>query len=80
MWHTNPGDAVDPHFLRQYRFDSNGNLPFNRLTVRSVDQGFDPVQFLVLRDKSELEKTLTSMQAELNLLVPSNIGQRLMAL
>lgn len=78
--HINPGNIVDSHFLRQYRYDSDGNLPFNRLSVRSVTQGFDPVQFLVIRDTSDLEESLVSQQAELDLLVPPNIGQRLMAL
>lgn len=79
-WYINPGDTVDPHFLRQYQYDSDGNLPFNRLSIRSVTQGFDPVQFLVIRDNSDLEESLVSQQAELDLLVPPNIGQRLMAL
>jgi hypothetical protein len=43
--------VVDPYILRQYKSDAMGGLKFNRLGIRSVKRGIDPVQFLVYRSQ-----------------------------
>jgi hypothetical protein len=73
---------VDPYILRQYKYDAIGELNFNRLGVRSVKRGLDPVQFLVYRSQetSNNHQATAKDSIELELLVPSDIGARLISL
>lgn len=74
--------------MRQYRFDSDGDITFKRLTMRSVVQGHNPIQFLIT-GKGSLDEGLVGgggggggggHRGELDMLVPPQIGQRLLAL
>jgi hypothetical protein len=73
---------VDPYILRQYKYDPIGELNFNRLGVRSVKRDLDPVQFLVYRSQetSNNHQATATDSIELELLVPSDIGARLISL
>lgn len=76
---------MDPYLLRLYRFNQHSHFPFKRLTVRSVDAGRLPVQFLqTLRDGSDAGTSVAgadeTSRAELGVVVPHAIGVRLVSL
>lgn len=67
--------------MRQYHFDERGQLPFKRLTVRSVVGGAHPVQFLIFHSRSkELELEQDRLRTELDSIVPPDVGSRLLLL
>jgi hypothetical protein len=76
---------MDPYLLRLYRFNQQSVFPFKKLTVRSIDAGQLPIQFLQdIGDDSQagshvIERDKTS-RAELDAIVPRSIGQRLISL
>lgn len=75
---------MDPYFLRLYRFNQQSVFPFKKLTVRSIDAGQLPIQFLQDIGESSptgyhIERDETS-RAELENIVPSSIGERLISL
>lgn len=76
---------MDPYLLRLYRFNQQSHFPFKKLTVRSVDAGRLPVQFLqTLRDGPDTENPVADndeiSRAELSAIVPHAIGVRLVSL
>jgi hypothetical protein len=79
--------VVDPYVLRQYKSDAMGELKFNRLGIRSVKRGIDPVQFLVYRSQytptyqtANKDGLATTDSIEPELLALSDIGARLISL
>jgi hypothetical protein len=79
--------VVDPYILRQYKSDAMGELRFNRLGIRSVKRGIDPVQFLALRSQytptyqtANKGGLATTNSIQLELLVLSDVGARLISL
>jgi hypothetical protein len=76
---------MDPYLLRLYRFNQQSVFPFKKLTVRSIDAGQLPIQFLQdIGDDSQtgphvMEQDEIS-RAELDAIVPRSIGQRLISL
>jgi len=76
---------MDPYFLRLYRFNEHSVFPFKKLTVRSIDAGHLPVQFLqTIRDESEVTSPLPDTddlsRSELDAIVPHAVGIRLISL
>lgn len=79
---------MDPYILRQYKYDVNGDMNFKRLGVRSVKRGPDALQFLVYRAQGTPSPQQFAISngrdaikpTELELLVPSDVGARLISL
>lgn len=79
---------MDPYILRRYKFDVNGDMNFKRLGVRSVKRSPDALHFLVYRNQGtpDQQQFATSNgcdalnPTELELLVPSDVGARLISL
>jgi hypothetical protein len=76
---------MDPYLLRLYRFNEHSVFPFKKLTVRSIDAGRLPVQFLqTIKDESEITSpapdTDNSSRSELESIVPHIVGVRLISL
>lgn len=76
---------MDPYLLRLYRFNHQSVFPFKKLTVRSIDAGQLPIQFL--QDIGDDLNTSTSTterdgasREELDAIVPRSIGERLISL
>jgi hypothetical protein len=76
---------MDPYVLQHYKYDANSEFAFSRLTIRQVQESQLPVQFLL--SKQELAKEAraeaalsTSELANLDAIVPPEIGQRLIKL
>ncbi|KAH7024403.1 uncharacterized protein B0I36DRAFT_386988 [Microdochium trichocladiopsis] len=76
-----PTDPMDPHVMREYYYDGLGQMPFKRLTVRSVVGGTDPVQFLITHDSArELSLRHEERRAELSTIIAPDVGARLLSL
>jgi hypothetical protein len=78
------GDT-DPYLLRLYRFNEHSVFPFKKLTVRSIDAGQLPVQFLqTIKDESEITSPIPdtdeTSRSELDAIVPHVVGVRLISL
>jgi len=76
---------MDPYLLRLYRFNEHSVFPFKKLTVRSIDAGRLPVQFLQnIKDESEITSpvpdTDDASRSELEFIVPHAVGDRLILL
>lgn len=76
---------MDPYLLRLYRFNEHSVFPFKKLTVRSIDAGRLPVQFLQsIKDESEIispvPDTDNVSRSELESIVPQVVGVRLISL
>jgi hypothetical protein len=76
---------MDPYLLRLYRFNEHSVFPFKKLTVRSIDAGHLPVQFLqIIKDESELTSPVPDTdevsRSELDAIVPQVVGVRLIFL
>jgi hypothetical protein len=76
---------MDPYLLRLYRFNEHSVFPFKKLTVRSIDAGHLPVQFLqTIKDESEITSpvpdTDDASRSELDTIVPHTVGVRLISL
>lgn len=76
---------MDPYLLRLYRFNEHSVFPFKKLTVRSIDAGRLPVQFLQsIKDESEITSpvpdTDDASRSELESIVPRVVGVRLILL
>jgi hypothetical protein len=76
---------MDPYLLRLYRFNEHSVFPFKKLTVRSVDAGRLPVQFLQsIKDESEITSPVPDTddvsRSELESIVPHVVGVRLISL
>jgi len=76
---------MDPYLLRLYRFNEHSVFPFKKLTVRSINAGRLPVQFLqTIKDESELTSPVLDTddvsRLELESIVPHNVGVRLILL
>jgi hypothetical protein len=76
---------MDPYLLRLYRFNEHSVFPFKKLTVRSLDAGQLPVQFLqTIKDESEVTSTIpdtdNTSRSELDAIVPHVVGVRLISL
>ena len=76
---------MDPYLLRLYRFNQQTVFPFKKLTVRSIDAGQLPIQFL--QDIGDESHTGTpaierddGSHAELDAIVPRSVGARLIFL
>jgi hypothetical protein len=76
---------MDPYLLRLYRFNQQSVFPFKKLTVRSIDAGRLPIQFLQdIGDEPHtgpctIERDEVS-RADLDAIVPRSIGERLISL
>jgi hypothetical protein len=76
---------MDPYLLRLYRFNQQSVFPFKKLTVRSIDAGQVPIQFLqeIGDDANTGSSTIVqddTSRAELDAIVPRSIGERLISL
>ena len=76
---------MDPYLLRLYRFNEHSVFPFKKLTVRSIDAGRLPVQFLqTIKDESEITSPVPDTddvsRSELESIVPHVVGVRLISL
>lgn len=76
---------MDPYLLRLYRFNEHSVFPFKKLTVRSIDAGRLPVQFLqTIKDESEITSPVPDTddlsRSELESIVPQVVGIRLISL
>jgi len=75
---------MDPYLLRLYKFNQQSVFPFKKLTVRSIDAGQLPIQFLqdIGDDLHTESHTLgrAPSRAELDDIVPRSIGERLISL
>jgi hypothetical protein len=76
---------MDPYLLRLYRFNEHSVFPFKKLTVRSIDAGRLPVQFLQsIKDESEITSpvpdTDDASRSKLESIVPRVVGVRLILL
>lgn len=76
---------MDPYLLRLYRFNEHSVFPFKKLTVRSIDAGRLPVQFLQnIKDESEMTSPVPDTddvsRSELESIVPHVVGVRLILL
>jgi hypothetical protein len=76
---------MDPYLLRLYRFNEHSVFPFKKLTVRSIDAGRLPVQFLQsIKDESEVTSPVpdadNASRSELESIVPHVVGARLISL
>ena len=76
---------MDPYLLRLYRFNEHSVFPFKKLTVRSIDAGRLPIQFLqTIKDESEITSPIPDTddvsRSELESIVPHIVGVRLISL
>ncbi|CEL08615.1 hypothetical protein ASPCAL11763 [Aspergillus calidoustus] len=76
---------MDPYVLQHYKYDANSEFAFSRLTIRQVQESQLPVQFLLskqeLANEARAEAALsTSEPANLDVIVPPEIGHRLIKL
>lgn len=76
---------MDPYLLRLYRFNQQSVFPFKKLTVRSIDAGQFPIQFLqdIGDDSHTGTHTLEpdkALRAELEAIIPRSIGERFISL
>ncbi|KAL5338361.1 fungal-specific transcription factor domain-containing protein [Aspergillus crustosus] len=77
---------MDPYVLQHYNFDANSEFAFSRLTVRQVEKSAVPVQFLLskqeltLDSRAETELSPTTGITDINIIVPPEIGDRLISL
>jgi len=76
---------MDPYLLRLYRFNEHSVFPFKKLTVRSIDAGHLPIQFLQnIKDEAEVTSPVTETddvsRSELDAIVPHVVGVRLISL
>ena len=76
---------MDPYLLRLYRFNEHSVFPFKKLTVRSIDSGHLPIQFLqTIKDESEVTSPIPDTddvsRSELNTIVPHVVGVQLISL
>jgi hypothetical protein len=76
---------MDPYLLRLYWYNRQSVFPFKKLTVRSIDSGQLPIQFLQDIGEDPHTGTLTiepddASRAELDAIVPRPIGERLISL
>lgn len=76
---------MDPYLLRLYRYNEHSVFPFKKLTVRSIDAGRLPVQFLqTIKDESEITSPVPDTddvsRSELESIVPHVVGVRLISL
>jgi len=76
---------MDPYLLRLYRFNQQSVFPFKKLTVRSIDAGQLPIQFLQdIVDNSNTGSCAfdqnESFRVELDTIVPRSVGERLISL
>lgn len=76
---------MDPYLLRLYRFNEHSVFPFKKLTVRSIDAGRLPVQFLqTIKDESEITSPIPdtddASRSEVESIVPHLVGVRLISL
>lgn len=72
---------MDPYLMQRYKFDSDNNFVFKRLTVRSMSQDVHPVQLLVSNAIGALDKTANdTIRDHLERLVSPDVGIRLISL
>jgi len=76
---------MDPYLLRLYKFNQQSVFPFKKLTVRSIDAGQLPIQFLqdIAEDphtESYMVDSNATLRVELDAIVPRSVGERLIAL
>lgn len=80
---------MDPYLLQNYRFDGSGTFKFKQLSIHSVSQGNNPVQFLLSQPRIfslsrqemvNLEPLPDTARAELETVVSADTGLRLIAL
>ncbi|KAL3474080.1 fungal-specific transcription factor domain-containing protein [Aspergillus californicus] len=77
---------MDPYVLQHYNYDGNSELTFSKLTIRRVQGAEVPVQFLLSKpelstdSREEAELCPTSDLTDINMIVPPEIGERLITL
>lgn len=76
---------MDPYLLRLYKFNQQSVFPFKKLTVRSIDAGQLPIQFLqdIGDDQNTEPYTVdpnVTSRVELDAIVPRSVGERLIVL
>lgn len=72
---------MDPYLMQRYKFDSNKNFVFKRLTVQSMSQDVLPVQLLVSSATGDVNKTADdATRSDLEQLVSPDVGIRLISL
>lgn len=72
---------MDPYLMQRYKFGSDNNFVFKRLTVQSMSQDVHPVQLLAYNQTEDTDKLNDDTTRELlEQLVSPDVGTRLVSL